>query len=514
MDRDREKRTEMNGRPRRRSRRRTPGTGRNKRFLLLPVFALLFAVVLAAAFRTAENRRAAAGREEAGSVRPELMPGDDSGTGLGGKAREEDGTETETKAENGGQTGEPVRESAGESKDRPEEDGEGEENGGSQKGVRAFPGSPGSRAEKTARELLASMTLEEKILQLFMITPEALTGYDEVYAAGEATKEAVGRFPVGGIVYFSQNLRDEDQTKDMLARTARYSRERTGLPMLLAVDEEGGSVARLSGREGFSLPAFPDMSQIGASGDAEKAFEVGDAIGAYLRELGFNMDFAPVADVLTNPENTVVKRRSFGSDAKTAAGMVSKEVEGLESHGVSSVLKHFPGHGGTAEDSHDTAAVIHRTVDELLSEELIPFAAGIESGADFVMAGHISDPEAVGDDRPAVFSRTLLTEVLRETLGFDGIIITDAMNMGAVTERYESGEAAVKALLAGADMILMPEDFQAAYQGVMEAVEDGTLTERRIEESVLRILTLKAQKSESGEAAENGEGRGEQEKEG
>ena len=195
------------------------------------------------------------------------------------------------------------------------------------------------------------MTLEEKILQLFMVTPEALTGYDEVYAAGEATKAAIEQYPVGGIVYFSQNLRDEAQTKDMLTRTNQYAKERTGLPMLLAVDEEGGQVARISGREGFALDAFPDMSDIGAQGDSEKAYEVGDAIGAYLAELGFNMDFAPVADVLTNPDNTVVKRRSFGSDAKTVANMVVRETEGLKKHGISPVLKHFPGHGGTAEDS-------------------------------------------------------------------------------------------------------------------------------------------------------------------
>lgn len=514
MDKERVRKTA--GQPGRRSRRRAPGGGKNKRILFLAVLALLAAAVLAAVLQTAESRRRAAGREEAGSIRPELIPGDDTGTGLGGEAREKNGPEGEPETETGnsGERQTPGRETAGRGEGIPEEKGESGGKTGNGKISRGFPGNPDPEAVKTAEEILASMTLEEKVLQLFMITPEALTGYDEVYAAGEATKEAIDRFPVGGIVYFSQNLRDEAQTKDMLARTARYSKERTGLPMLLAVDEEGGQVARISGREGFSLPAFPDMSRIGASGDAKKAFEVGDAIGAYLKELGFHVDFAPVADVLTNPENTVVKRRSFGSDAKTVAGMVSRETEGLEAHGISSVLKHFPGHGGTAEDSHETAAVIRKTVDELLSEELIPFAAGIESGADFVMAGHISDPEATGDDRPAVFSKTLLTEVLRETLGFDGIIITDAMNMGAVTERCESGEAAVKALQAGADMILMPEDFKAAVQGVMNAVEDGTLTEQRIEESVLRILTLKAEKAGGGEGAGIGEGRGAQEKKG
>ena len=462
--REREEKPRSRDRRSRRRRRR----GRNKgRIAAVILIALLCAAALAGVFCFAGKRRAEAGREEAGAIRPERIAGDDTGTGLGGKA-----TEAHTAAESG-------------------EKAPGEETGQSGEGAQA---EGRSEAEKKAEEILDSMTLEEKILQLFMVTPEALTGYDEVYAAGEATKAAIEQYPVGGIVYFSQNLRDEAQTKDMQTRTNQYAKERTGLPMLLAVDEEGGQVARISGREGFALDAFPDMSDIGAQGDSEKAYEVGAAIGAYLAELGFNMDFAPVADVLTNPDNTVVKRRSFGSDAKTVANMVVRETEGLKKHGISPVLKHFPGHGGTAEDSHEGAAVIHRTVDELLENELIPFYTGIEAGADFVMVGHISDPEAVGDNRPAVFSKTLVTEVLRDTLKFDGIIITDAMNMGAITESCSSGDAAVKALEAGVDMILMPEDFKAACQGVEEAVEAGTIGEDRIEESVLRILTLKAEK--------------------
>ena len=358
-----------------------------------------------------------------------------------------------------------------------------------------------SEAEKMAAELLSSMTLEEKIFQLFMVTPEALTGYDEVYMAGEATKDAIWERPVGGIVYFSQNLKDKDQTREMLAKTARYGEERSGLPPFLAVDEEGGQVARISGKEGFSLEAFPDMSKIGASNDEAKAFEVGETIGKYLADLGFDVDFAPVADVLTNQDNTVVARRSFGSDAEIVSRMVSEEVKGLKKHGVSPVLKHFPGHGGTAEDSHETKPVLHRTLEELSETEFLPFAAGIESGADFVMAGHIGVPEIEEDGRPAVFSKTLLTDVLRKQLGFEGIIITDAMNMGAVTESYDSGEAAVAALSAGADMILMPEDFDAAVQAVKDAVEKGALTESRIEESAMRILALKAEKNMERETA-------------
>ncbi len=440
-------------RSRARSRRRRQDD-RRKRFLLLTL-AVLAAAVLAAA--GALTGRKDTGREEARTIYPELLPGDETGTGP-----------------------EEIPETSAEKNEKDK---------------------AAAQSAVSAEDILSSMTLEEKIFQLFMVTPEALTGFDEVYMAGEAAKDAVWERPAGGIVYFSQNLKDEDQTREMLSKTAQYGEERSGLPPFLAVDEEGGQVARISGKEGFSLAAFPDMSKIGASNDKAKAFEVGDTIGKYLADLGFDVDFAPVADVLTNQDNTVVVRRSFGSDAELVSRMVSEEVKGLKRHGVSPVLKHFPGHGGTAEDSHETKPVLHRTLEELSETEFLPFAAGIKSGADFVMAGHISVPEIDGDGRPAVFSKTLLTDVLRKQLGFEGIIITDAMNMGAVTTEYDSGEAAVSALLAGVDMILMPEDFDTAVQAVKGAVENGTLTEKRIEESVLRILTLKAEKNMEREAA-------------
>ncbi len=175
------------------------------------------------------------------------------------------------------------------------------------------------KTQMTVEEALQEMTLREKVLQLFMVTPEALTGVDEVYAAGAKTEESIREYPVGGIVYFKQNLRSPDQVKDMLTRTQKYFRDNTGIEAFLAVDEEGGQVSRISGREEFGIASFPDMSEIGASGEPQKAYEVGDKIGTYLADLGFNMDFAPVADVLTNPENTVVARRSFGTDGAVTA---------------------------------------------------------------------------------------------------------------------------------------------------------------------------------------------------
>lgn len=351
-----------------------------------------------------------------------------------------------------------------------------------------------SGGRQQAQELLSLMTLEEKVAQLFMITPEALTGVEQVTAAGEATEEAYGQYPVGGIVYFEQNIASEEQLKEMLSNMKQISQSKSGVSAFLAVDEEGGSVARLANHESLDIENVGSMYQIGESKDAQKALEAGESIGGYLKEYGFDVDFAPVADVLDSGENTVIGDRSFGTDPNQVSEMTAKVTEGLQSQGVSAVLKHFPGHGSTAEDTHEGYAYSEKTLEELKAWDLLPFQAGIAAGADFVMVSHLSAPNAAGEDVPVVFSENLVTGVLREELGFEGIIITDALNMEAITGSNTSQEAAVRALQAGVDMLLMPEDFASAYQGVLDAVENGELTEERIDESVLRILTLKFQK--------------------
>ena len=343
------------------------------------------------------------------------------------------------------------------------------------------------------QQILENMTLEEKVCQLFIITPEQLTGVDTAVQAGDATREAYENCPVGGLVYFAKNLQNPEQTKTMLENTARYAKERIGLPVFLTVDEEGGQVTRVAGNPAFDVPEFPNLSEIGAAGDTDEAYELGEQIGSYLKELGFNMDMAPVADVLTNPENTVVKERAFSSDPETAGRMALAEWRGLKSQGILGVYKHFPGHGGTAGDSHNGYAYVDDTLEELKSGALIPFQEGIDAGISVIMAGHISCPQVTGDDTPATMSYTLISEILRGDMGFDGIVVTDALNMGAVTEQYTSGEAALTALNAGADLLLMPEDFQDAYQAVLQAAENGELSEARIDESAERILRVKIQ---------------------
>lgn len=347
--------------------------------------------------------------------------------------------------------------------------------------------------EEKIREQIEALTLEEKVAQLFMVTPEQLTGVETVVAAGDATKQAIENCPVGGIIYFAKNIQTPDQVKQMLANTQQYSIDRIGVPVLLSVDEEGGQVVRIANNSNFSVPTFPYLSEIGQSGDTQEVKEVGSQIGAYLKELGFNMDQAPDADVISNPENEVVKYRSFSSDPDQAAEMAGAYLEGLNSQGIIGVYKHFPGHGGTTGDTHEGYAYVESTLDELRQNDLIPFKKGIEDGLRVIMAGHISCPNVTGDSKPAILSTMLITDILREEMGFDGIIITDALDMGAITEQYTPDEAAVEALKAGVDMLLMPADFRTAYQGVLTAVQTGEFTEERIDESVYRIWKVKTE---------------------
>lgn len=357
------------------------------------------------------------------------------------------------------------------------------------------------KAEKAIQKQIDKMTLEDKIAQLFILTPEALAGTGPVTIAGQTTKEALDKHPIGGFVYFAQNIRSEEQFTTMVWNAQQYSMERCGLPLFIGVDEEGGSVARISGQGIEGVPQIPDMAQIGATGDASAAYEIGEQIGAYLKRFLVNVDFAPVADIYSNQDNKVIQKRSFGSDPAVVASMVAQEVYGLHAQGIKAVLKHFPGHGNTSQDSHNQVAYAQQSLEELRACECLPFQAGIEAGAEFVMAGHISFPNILEDDTPASLSYTMLTELLREEMGFTGIILTDALDMEAITSRYTPGQAAVQAIEAGADMLLMPQDFASAYDALFDAVKQGNIKESRIDESLMRILkTKKASAAQKGEA--------------
>lgn len=340
--------------------------------------------------------------------------------------------------------------------------------------------------EEMVEAAISEMPLEDKVAGLFMITPEALTGVDKAIKAGEGTREALNKYAVGGLVYFSQNIIDKEQLTEMLTNTRNMSK----YPLFLAVDEEGGSVRRVGGSS-IEVEEVGDMSEIGAGGDTMAAYNSGAAIATYLYELGFDVDFAPVADVVTDAENSTIGTRSFGSDPGMVGDMVASMVSGIQDTGVSSCLKHFPGIGAATEDTHEEMAVIEKSAEELSLSELIPFKSGIEAGAHFVMVSHLSLPAVVGDNTPCSLSEEVITNTLRGELGYNGIVITDAMNMAAVTEYYKADEAAIMALKAGADMVLMPEDFDTAYNGVLTAVQEGVIAEERVNESLKRIYRVK-----------------------
>lgn len=340
---------------------------------------------------------------------------------------------------------------------------------------------------------LSRLSLREKVGQLFSVRPEALCPEYEAsgkgmagYALREVTPgmaERAREYPVGGVVLFAHNI---DNPAQLIAFTDSL-RRLPGQP-LLAIDEEGGRVARIGGNPNFDVYRIASAA---GTGSPQQARENGRAIGAYLKAYGFDIDFAPVADVNTNPENIVIGNRAFSDRPEVAAPMVVQYLEGLSSAGIIGCLKHFPGHGDTKGDSHNGYVQTDKSWDELLRCELIPFVAGIQAGAPMVMTAHIAAPRVTGSDLPATLSPLLLQEKLRKELGFQGVIVSDALGMGAISKQYGSGEAAVLCLKAGADMLLMPERLPEAFEAVLNAVESGEISEARIDESVRRILALK-----------------------
>ena len=342
-----------------------------------------------------------------------------------------------------------------------------------------------------AMQIAAGMTLEQKVAQMFMITPDALTGVDGATMAGDSTKTAYTQYPVGGLIYMAKNLTGTDQTAQMLTNMKSYSQEIVGIPVFLGVDEEGGTVARIASNSAFGVTDVGNMSDVGATGDSQNAYNAGSTIGTYLNTLGFNMDFAPVADVLTNPDNTVIKDRSFGSDSQLVADMVCGEMQGLNEHQILSVVKHFPGQGSSDGDTHQGSVDIDSSISKLRDLDFVPFKAGIDAGAEFVMVSHISVSRVTETKEPASMSELIMKTILREELGFSGIVITDAFDMASITDDYTPGEAALQSFMAGADIILMPNDLTQAYQAILNAVNSKKITQSRLDESVIRILTTK-----------------------
>ena len=346
-------------------------------------------------------------------------------------------------------------------------------------------------------EQLAKMTLREKVGQMFYVRMETLdtTIHWNTYAdlqenplleVNQTMRDVNERYPVGGLILYAWNIDNESQLSKLIAQI----RALNGQP-LLCIDEEGGRVSRIANNPNFDVKKYESMSAIGATGDPANAYECGNTIGTYLHRYGFDIDFAPVADVNTNPENIIIGAGAFSDDPAVAAPMVTNYLQGLKDAGVTGCIKHFPGHGDTKTDTHFGYASTQKTWAEMLDCEMVTFKAGIAWGCQLVMTAHIGAPKVTGSDVPSTMSPIILQDKLRGELGYQNIIITDGMEMGAITQQYTSAEAAVGSIQAGVDIVLGPKNLVEAFDAVMAAVEKGTITEERINQSVRRILKLK-----------------------
>ena len=357
---------------------------------------------------------------------------------------------------------------------------------------------PGPRPEppKTLYTLkpLAEMSLHEKVGQLFNVRVEALDLTSTYTQTGPSPVivDGFNRYPCGGLTLYAANIKNPQQ---ILAFT-QVLHDLGNYP-LLCIDEEGGRVARIANNNQFSVPKYASMAAVGATGDPKEGFDAGDDIGGYLAIFGFDVDFAPVSDVNTNPDNVVIGDRAFGSSPQLVADFASQFLLGLQKNTVEGCLKHFPGHGDTKADTHYGYAESLKTWDEISNCEMVPFRKGIETGTQLIMTAHICLPNVTDEIIPSTLSPLILQEKLRGELGYKGIIITDSMGMGAITQEYSPEEAAIRALEAGCDIILDPADYVSAFEAVVSAVESGRLTVAQIDERVSRVLALKKRILES-----------------
>lgn len=345
--------------------------------------------------------------------------------------------------------------------------------------------------DEKVEKIVNNMTLEEKVGQIFMVAPEAVDkdgGSTTVFT--ENIEKEIEKYNLGGYILFASNIENPTQTQELINGLKKSSK----IQPFVGVDEEGGRVARIGKNSAMGVEKIEPMAQVGKSQNYERANEIGTTIGKYIKNLGFNLDFAPDTDVLTDSNNTEIGDRSFGNDPEVVGKMATEVVKGLQSENISTVLKHFPGHGGSIGNSHQGFSLSNRTEEELKKCEIVPFKTAIENGAYCVMVAHMSLPNVTGDNIPATLSKKVVTDMLKTELNFKGVVFSDSMSMGAITENYGTGDACVKAVEAGIDMVLMPENLDEAYNAVLEAVKNGKISQERLDDAVSRIIKAKIQR--------------------
>ena len=324
------------------------------------------------------------------------------------------------------------------------------------------------------------MTLEEKIAQMIVIYYIS-DEYDNLLS------NVIQNVNPGGFILLKENITNNNQLLEFI----RKMQEDSKIPMFITIDQEGGTVQRLHKKNDIKVETIPDMKTIGDTKDYNKAYEIGKQIGKDLYKYGINMNFAPVIDIYSNSDNTLIETRSFGNNPDIVSNMGIEVARGLIEEQIIPVYKHFPGHGDTSVDSHYDLPILNKTYDELLDFELIPFIKAIENDAKAIMVGHIATPKITNDNTPASLSKIMITDILRERLGFDGIVITDALNMVSLTKNYTQKEIIIKAINAGANMLLMPGSSKQTISIIKEAIEQKEIEEKLITNSAKKILELK-----------------------
>ena len=333
--------------------------------------------------------------------------------------------------------------------------------------------------DKRVNETMENMTLDEKIGQMIIVSYSS-------FKMDNTLEKALTEVQPGGFILFDNNISNYNDTLKFI----KDIKSKTKIPMFISIDEEGGKIQRLHMLE-EETTYVPYMYDLGLLDDTEVTYKVGKVLAEELRVFGINMDFAPVIDVYSNPDNTVIGQRSFGEDAHLVSRHGLALSKGLEDNGVISVFKHFPGHGNTSVDSHEALPIVDKTKEELMNLDLIPFVDAINSGVDVIMIGHLAVPSITGDNTPASLSKKLVTDFLKEELEFDGLVVTDALNMKALTNYYKDEEICAKATEAGVDILLMPSTSRNCVKSIKNAINKGTITEERIDESLYRILSVK-----------------------
>lgn len=330
-------------------------------------------------------------------------------------------------------------------------------------------------------EMIDQMTLAEKIGQLLVIGVDGTVFSDEM-------DNLIRNYHVGGVIVMGKNISATAEILQLI-NDSKQANEPNKIPLFMSVDEEGGRVSRLPA----GIPKLPASARIGKQNDEAISYRAGSYLAEVLQEFGYNMNFAPVLDINNNPKNPVIGDRSLGADPELVARLGAATMRGMSDNGIISVVKHFPGHGDTVVDSHKALPKVETTLERLRNVELVPFQRAIDEGADAVMVAHILFP-ALDPDYPSSMSKAIITDLLRNDMQFDGVVITDDLTMGAIANDYTIPEAAVQSFIAGSDLLLIVNGYDNQINTVnalVKAIEAGEITEERLNESVRRILTLK-----------------------